>query len=128
MCRRRLRGNTPKNCCDGSRSTNRSATRFYGAQSLRRVRMRTSISQKALLAVLWVLPQLGVAADQAVSADAAAKESAFGVYRGLSPAIYPDQIKTSFYLPMRDGVRLAVDLYRPGVGNQAADGKFPVKI
>ena len=82
--------------------------------------MQISISQRVLLALLWLLPQLGLAADPA------AKESAFGVYHGYSPALYPDQIKTSFYLPMRDGVRLAVDLYRPGIGNQAADGKFPV--
>ena len=88
--------------------------------------MRRSIGQKALLAVLWLLPQFGVAADQAVAADPAAKESAFGVYRGYSPVQYPDQIKTSFYLPMRDGVRLAVDLYRPAIGDHPADGKFPV--
>jgi hypothetical protein len=54
------------------------------------------------------------------------KESAFAVYQGYSPALYPDQIKTSFYLPMRDGVRLAVDLYRPANGKDAATGSFPV--
>ena len=55
-----------------------------------------------------------------------AKMSAFGVYQGYSPALYPDQIKTSFYLPMRDGVRLAVDLYRPGINGKPAAGQFPV--
>ncbi|HMH29863.1 MAG TPA: CocE/NonD family hydrolase [Steroidobacteraceae bacterium] len=82
--------------------------------------MQRRIGRKILLAALWLLPQLGLAADPA------AKESAFGVYQGFSPVLYPDQIKTSFYLPMRDGVRLAVDLYRPAIGDQAADGKFPV--
>src|SRR3984885_13230208 len=81
--------------------------------------MQRRIGQNVFLAVLWLLPHLGLAADSA-------KESAFGVYQGYSPVLYTDQIKTSFYLPMRDGVRLAVDLYRPGVGNQSAEGKFPV--
>jgi predicted acyl esterase len=54
------------------------------------------------------------------------KVSSFGVYQGYSPQIFPDQIKSSFYLPMRDGVRLAVDLYRPGIGGKAAEGRFPV--
>src|ERR1700689_5600573 len=54
------------------------------------------------------------------------KASSFGVYQGYSPQAFPDQIKSSFYLPMRDGVRLAVDLYRPGINGKAAEGKFPV--
>ncbi len=54
------------------------------------------------------------------------KVSEFGVYQGYSTERYPDQIKSSFYLPMRDGVRLAVDLYRPGVGGKPAEGRFPV--
>src|SRR5580700_2270340 len=91
--RRRLRVNILKSYCAGSRSMNRNAMRFCAAQSLRRVRMQRSISQKVLLAVLWLLPQFGLAADPA------AKESEFGVYRGFSPVVYPDQIKTSFYLP-----------------------------
>jgi putative CocE/NonD family hydrolase len=82
--------------------------------------MQRRISRRVLLAAFWLLPQLGLAADPT------AKESAFGVYQGFSPVLYPEQIKTSFYLPMRDGVRLAVDLYRPAIGNQAAAGKFPV--
>ncbi|HEV7691695.1 MAG TPA: CocE/NonD family hydrolase [Hyphomonadaceae bacterium] len=42
------------------------------------------------------------------------------------PVRFPEQIKTSFYLPLRDGVRLAVDLYQPAVGGKAAPGRFPV--
>ena len=52
--------------------------------------------------------------------------SSFGHYQGYSAPLYPDQIKSSFYLPMRDGVRLAVDLYLPGVGGKTAPGQFPV--
>ena len=82
--------------------------------------MQKCASWKVWLALLGIVPQIALAAEPA------AKESAFGVYQGYSPVLYPDQIKTSFYLPIRDGVRLAVDLYRPGVGNHPADGRFPV--
>ena len=61
----------------------------------------------------------------ALAAERAAKRIGIRRLPRLFAGLYPDQIKTSFYLPMRDGVRLAVDLYRPGVGNQPADGKFP---
>ncbi len=54
------------------------------------------------------------------------KISEFGVYRGYSVERYPEQIKTSFYLPLRDGVRLAVDLYQPGSDGKPAAGRFPV--
>jgi putative CocE/NonD family hydrolase len=57
---------------------------------------------------------------------AADRISSFGVYQGYSQEAFPDQIKSSFYLPMRDGVRLAVDLYRPGINGKAAEGRFPV--
>ncbi len=65
-------------------------------------------------------------ANASAAAPAPDKVSEFGVYRGYSAERFPEQIKTSFYLPMRDGVRLAVDLYRPGSGGKPADGRFPV--
>ncbi len=85
--------------------------------------MHLRVFRNACLASLCILcaPALAGAA-----ADTPAKESAFGIYQGYAPAMYPDQIKTSFYLPMRDGVRLAVDLYRPAVGSQVAEGRLPV--
>ena len=52
--------------------------------------------------------------------------SVFGRYQGYSAQSFPDPVRTSFYLPMRDGVRLAVDLYRPGAGGKPAEGRFPV--
>ena len=79
---------------------------------------------KARVAVLGAMALLG--AHAAMTQPAAEKASAFGVYRGYAAAGYPEQIKTSFYLPLRDGVGLAVDLYRPGAGGKPADGRFPV--
>ena len=43
-----------------------------------------------------------------------------------APVLYPEQVRTSFYLPMHDGVRLAVDLYRPASNGRAIDSKLPV--
>ncbi len=66
---------------------------------------------------------LATAALIALAAPAAA--APFG--GAALPAPESDEpIRTSFYLPMRDGVRLAVDLYRPARGGKPIDGRFPV--
>ena len=93
---------------------------------LKRTRRKSLPALLWLVPQFWLVPQLTLVPQLSLAADAARKESAFGAYQGYSPILYPDQIKTSFYLPMRDGVRLAVDLYRPAIGEHAADGKFPV--
>src|SRR3954468_18296502 len=59
------------------------------------------------------------------SAQAPATSPAkFGEYRPAQ--LYPEQVVTSFYLPMRDGGRLAVSLHRPAKDGKPVDGKFPV--
>jgi putative CocE/NonD family hydrolase len=55
-----------------------------------------------------------------------AKESRPGVYRGYSEARFSEWQKTSRYVAMSDGVKLAVDIYRPAVKGRAVDEKFPV--
>ena len=57
-----------------------------------------------------------------MSPQASAK--GFGVYRPAQP--YSEQVVTSFYLPMRDGTRIAVSLHRPARNGQAVAGRFPV--
>lgn len=52
--------------------------------------------------------------------------SAFGSYQGYAPPVADGMVRTSFYLPMRDGVRLAVDLYRPANNGRAVEGRYPV--
>lgn len=61
-----------------------------------------------------------------MSAPPAPAESAkvgFGEYAPSES--YDEQHVSSFYLPMRDGIRLAVTLYRPAAGGEAAEGRFP---
>jgi hypothetical protein len=49
-----------------------------------------------------------------------------GVYRGYSTPVYDGHQRTSFYLPMRDGVRLAMDLIRPTKGGVLHTDRLPV--
>jgi uncharacterized protein len=53
-------------------------------------------------------------------------ESRPGVYRGYSEAKYSEWVKRSEYVAVRDGTRLAVDIYRPAVDGRAVDERFPV--
>jgi predicted acyl esterase len=53
------------------------------------------------------------------------KVSAFGQYDGYSPLTYKQFSRSSIYVPVRDGTRLAIDIYRPAVGGQPVNGKLP---
>ena len=50
--------------------------------------------------------------------------SRFGAYQ--TPVDFPERITTSLYLPMRDGVRLAVSITRPARDGKPVEGRFPV--
>lgn len=54
------------------------------------------------------------------------KESRPGVYRGYSQPRYTEWVKTSQYVAVRDGTRLAVDIYRPAIDGKAVNERFPV--
>ncbi len=54
------------------------------------------------------------------------KISRFGEYKGYSEPAYDSWVRTSQYLTMRDGVRIAIDVIRPAKGGQAAEEKLPV--
>ncbi len=53
-----------------------------------------------------------------------AAQGGFGRY--APAARYAERVTTSFYLPMRDGVRLAMRISRPAVHGIPASGTFPV--
>ncbi|MBM0106314.1 CocE/NonD family hydrolase [Steroidobacter sp. S1-65] len=81
--------------------------------------MLTSLIRATLATSLCLLPlQPGIAAE--------AKESRPGVYRGYSEARFSEWQKASQYVAMSDGVKLAVDIYRPSVNGRAVDEKLPV--
>jgi uncharacterized protein len=55
-----------------------------------------------------------------------AKESRPGVYRGYSQERFSEWQKTSQYVTMSDGMKLAVDIYRPSLDGRAVDERLPV--
>ncbi|ANY08891.1 CocE/NonD family hydrolase [Pseudonocardia sp. HH130630-07] len=72
------------------------------------------------LATLLVL----TACTGPAAAPAAPDGAGFGTYRPEKQ--FTERVTESFYLPMRDGTRLAVKLDRPAVDGRAAEGSFPV--
>ncbi|MFM9899250.1 CocE/NonD family hydrolase [Sphingorhabdus sp.] len=54
-----------------------------------------------------------------------ARASSFGCYRGYTAPKYSEFVRSSFYVPVRDGTRLAVDVYRPAINGKAADVRLP---
>lgn len=50
--------------------------------------------------------------------------AAFGAYKPA--AAYDSSVTEAFYVPMRDGTKIAMRLVRPAIGGKAAPGKFPV--
>lgn len=54
----------------------------------------------------------------------AAVPSTFGHYQ--PPKAYTEQVTSSFYVPLRDGTRVAVLVARPARGGKPVDGRFPV--
>ncbi|MBN2409404.1 MAG: CocE/NonD family hydrolase, partial [Candidatus Aminicenantes bacterium] len=49
-----------------------------------------------------------------------------GRYQGHSAPIYSEWVRSSQYIPARDGTRLAIDIYRPSVGGQPVSEPLPV--
>lgn len=60
------------------------------------------------------------------SRQAEEKISHFGEYKGYSEPVYDSWIRTSQYLTMRDGVRIAIDVIRPARGGKVAEERLPV--
>ena len=68
---------------------------------------------------------LGLAALLAAPASGE-KISTFNRYSGYSEAVYDGWVRSSQYVTMRDGTRLAVDVFRPARGGRVATEKLPV--
>jgi hypothetical protein len=54
------------------------------------------------------------------------KVSAPGLYSGYAPQIYSESVRESHFVAVRDGTRLAVDIFRPAVDHKATDIPYPV--
>jgi uncharacterized protein len=56
----------------------------------------------------------------------AQKVSSPGRYQGYTAPIYSEWVRTSQYVPARDGTKLAIDIYRPSVGGKPVAEALPV--
>ena len=54
------------------------------------------------------------------------KISRIGKYSGYSQQIYKEAVRTSQYVAVRDGTRLAVDIYRPSINKKPVSDPLPV--
>lgn len=81
----------------------------------------TSILRLSIAAL--AVPGVGGCAHHSVSVR---KISAPGYYGGYAPVVYDGYRRTSFYIPMRDGTKLATDLFRPTLHGVLAKRKLPV--
>ncbi len=79
--------------------------------------MRLPFICALLVATLFATGTAG-AADPQVSRP--------GEYRGYSTAGFDGHALSSRYVKVRDGTRLAVDVFRPTKGGRVAKGKFPI--
>lgn len=60
------------------------------------------------------------------SGQAGEKVSRSGEYRGYSAAVYDSWVRSSTYLTMRDGIKIALDIFRPTKNGKTAEIKLPV--
>src|SRR5436305_5253403 len=74
--------------------------------------------------LLLVLPLALMAVLPATAAPPTVSE--FGKYSGYSEAVYDGWVRSSRYVPMRDGIRLAVDIVRPTLHGRVATERLPV--
>jgi uncharacterized protein len=89
--------------------------------SLRVLIPAIALASFGLYAVSRAQPPAAVEAPPQTS-----KVSRFNEYSGFSEQTYDGWARSSVYIPMRDGTRLAVDILRPTRGGKVAEEKLPV--
>lgn len=87
--------------------------------------MLKSKSRAVLSVAVLSLAQPIITASGAPSAGAP-EISEPGYYSGYAPMRYDGYERTSFYVPVRDGTKLAVDLFRPTLHGVLANERLPV--
>jgi len=83
--------------------------------------LKWSVPLRALLAATLILLLTG-----GLTAQEAERISKFGEYSGYSEEKYDSWVRSSQYITMRDGIKLAVDVLRPAVNGQVAEEQLPV--
>ena len=88
--------------------------------------MNATIVRRIAFAVIF-LTSFGIYVTRA-SVSGALREpvSAPGTYAGYSEKLYEEHALESRYVQVRDGTKLAVDIFRPAVDGKAVEGRFPL--
>jgi hypothetical protein len=86
----------------------------------RRRRDLLGLAAACICALLTSIAGSAVAADKNEN-----KISAFGQYEGYSTVTYPQYTRSSIYVPVRDGTKIALDIYRPTVNGKPVSGRLP---
>jgi putative CocE/NonD family hydrolase len=88
---------------------------------------RNPSPRSLLLVAALVLAWLSISAvPSAPVTQKTGKVSAFGQYSGYSEAVYDGWVRSSRYVTVRDGTRLAVDIFRPARKGKVATERLPV--
>ena len=96
--------------------------------------MSRTIFQKARALVISLTLMLIMASVNITSATPTppptdqGKVSQLGQYSGYSTPMYTEWVRTSQYVAVRDGTKLAVDIIRPAMSGKAVEDKFPVLL
>ena len=81
-----------------------------------------NVGKKTFLGLVLALAFLSALSG----AQETGKISKFGEYKGYSEKIYDSWVRSSQYLTMRDGIKLAVDIVRPAKNGQVETRALPV--
>lgn len=91
--------------------------------------LRTGLRKIRRCFFLLLLALLALGSQSAQSlGQTGAKVSRLGEYRGYSSAFYDGYVRTSTYVPIRDGVRIALDIFRPARNGTPAGERLPVVL
>jgi len=82
----------------------------------------------SLAGLAWLVTTLAFAAPDRPVTGLTTVAAGVGEYRRDQPFVYRQAVRRSVYVPMRDGVLLAVDYYLPASHGRAVRGRFPVVL
>jgi len=81
---------------------------------------------KPATATIFTAPKVTATPAIIPTATAGVRISKPGEYKGYSDPLYQEYVKTSQYIPVRDGTKLAANFYRPAKDGKPVDTPHPV--
>jgi putative CocE/NonD family hydrolase len=106
-----------------SRFDKKSRLAFYVEESPMKIRVHRYL---AVWSAFFFIFSVAVVLRGQEAAPSPEKISSPGKYQGYSRPIYEEWVRTSEYVPVRDGTKLAVDIFRPSVKGKPVSEPLPV--